>query len=64
MAQPETTRRVNAKPASSRLTSEQKIALALRQASSHAKKQLAAEGYKLPTQNWTGGAVRNAVVLT
>lgn len=61
MAQSETSRRVNAKVASPRLSSEQKITLALRQASAHAKKQLVAEGHKLPTQNWTGGAVRNAV---
>ena len=39
-----------------------KIALALTQASSQAKKQLAYQGLKLPTQNWTGSPVRNPAV--
>ena len=49
-----------AKPAAAHATTAQeKIANALARASSQAKKQLAAQGQKLPTQNWTGSAVRN-----
>jgi hypothetical protein len=32
---------------------------ALKQASKQAKKQLVANGLKLPTQSWTGTAVKN-----
>ncbi|RKR65954.1 hypothetical protein C8C94_0394 [Acidovorax sp. 94] len=32
---------------------------ALKQASKQAKKQLTANGLKLPTQSWTGTAVKN-----
>jgi hypothetical protein len=32
---------------------------ALKQASNKAKKQLIANGLKLPTQSWTGTAVKN-----
>jgi hypothetical protein len=39
-----------------------KVAKALTQASAHAKKQLATQGLKLPTQSWTGLAVRNPAV--
>ena len=62
MAQSKATRSV-AKPAAVRATTAQeKIANALANSSSHAKKQLAAQGQKLPTQNWTGSAVRNPAV--
>lgn len=43
-------------------TAHDKIADALKQASSQAKKLLEAQGLKLPTQNWAGSAVRNPVV--
>ena len=42
-----------------RATADEKITTALKQASSHAKKQLALQGLKLPTQTWTGSAIRN-----
>ena len=45
-----------------RQTQDAKIALASREASAHAKKNLAMHGYKLPTQDWTGGAIRNPAV--
>ena len=44
---------------SARTTADEKISAALKQASSHAKKQLALQGLKLPTQSWTGSAIRN-----
>ena len=40
-------------------TKQDKVAQALSNASKYAKKQLAAQGLKLPTQNWIGSAVRN-----
>lgn len=43
-------------------TAQDKILQALAQASSQAKKQLAAQGQKLPTQNWSGAAVRNPAI--
>ena len=62
MAQSKTERSV-AKPAAARATTAQeKIANALANSSSHAKKQLAAQGQKLPTQNWAGSAIRNPAV--
>jgi hypothetical protein len=42
-------------------TEQTRIANALEQAAKHAKKQLAAEGLKLPTQSWTGSAIRNSI---
>ncbi len=35
---------------------------ALKQASTHARKQLDLQRMKLPTQNWTGSRVRNPAV--
>lgn len=40
-------------------TKQDKVAQALSNASKQAKKQLTAQGLKLPTQNWIGSAVRN-----
>jgi hypothetical protein len=62
MAQSETTRRLTTPANLPGKGQQDKVTLALQQAASHAKKQLAAEGYKLPTQNWTGGPVRNRAV--
>ena len=45
-----------------RQTEDAKIALAFREACAHAKKNLAMHGYKLPTQDWTGGEIRNPAV--
>ena len=62
MAQSKATRSV-AKPAAVRATTAQeKIANALANSSSQAKKQLAAQGQKLPTQNWEGSAIRNPAI--
>jgi len=38
---------------------QDKIAQAMKLAASQARKQLAAQGLKLPTQNWAGSAIRN-----
>lgn len=62
MAQSKKTRPVKSATATRPATTEDKIAQALKLASSQAKKQLAAQGLKLPTQNWAGSAVRNPVV--
>lgn len=61
MAQSKTTRPVKGTAATRPATTQDKIAEALKLASSQAKKQLAAQGLKLPTQNWAGSAVRNPV---
>ncbi len=39
-----------------------RIAEAMASAARDARKKLATEGLKLPTQNWKGGPVRNPVV--
>jgi len=39
-----------------------RIEAALKQAATHARKQLAAQGLKLPTQGWKRSAIRNPVV--
>ncbi len=62
MAPSKTTRSIGSAAGLPRQSEQDKVALALRKAASHAKKQLAAEGYKLPTQNWTGGPVRNPAI--
>ncbi len=59
MAKSKTTRPVTRATTAGATPAADKIAKALKQASAHAKKQLAAQGLKLPTQNWTGSAVRN-----
>ena len=41
-------------------TAQDKVAQALSDASKKAKERLTAQGLKLPTQNWTGSAVRNS----
>lgn len=61
MAQSKTTRPVKNTASHRPATAQEKIADALKHASSQAKKQLAAQGLKLPTQNWAGSAVRNPV---
>jgi len=38
-----------------------RIDVALKQAAAHARKQLAAQGLKLPTQGWKRGAISNPV---
>lgn len=60
MAESSTTRAVkhsaSSKPAASM---QDRVDNALKQASKQAKKQLVANGLKLPTQSWTGTAVKN-----
>ena len=62
MAQSKATGSVTGVAATHRRTAQDKIAQALSQASSQAKKQLASHGMKLPTQSWTGSAIRNPAV--
>ncbi len=61
MAQLKTTSSVKSTASPRSATTQDKIAQALKQASSQAKKRLVTQGLKLPTQNWTGSAVRNPV---
>lgn len=60
MAESSTTRAVGrtapSKPAASM---QDRVEIALKQASKQAKKQLIASGLKLPTQSWTGTGVKN-----
>ena len=47
----------------SQATGEQaRIDAALKQAAAHARKQLAAQGLKLPTQSWKTGKISNPVM--
>ena len=62
MAQSKTNRTVTAVAATHRGTAQDKMAQALAQASNQAKKQLTSQGMKLPTQSWTGSAIRNPAV--
>jgi hypothetical protein len=39
-----------------------RIDVALKQAAAHARKQLAAQGLKLPIQSWKTGKISNPVV--
>jgi hypothetical protein len=59
MAQSKKTRPVKNSARPRPATTQDKIAQALKLASSQAKKHLAAQGLKLPTQNWAGSAVRH-----
>ena len=45
------------------LSEQARIDLALKQAAAHARKQLAAQGLKLPTQSWKTGKISNPVVF-
>ncbi len=50
------------KPASKKpLTEQQRVDLAFKQAGTHARKQLANQGLKLPTQNWGSKTIRNRI---
>lgn len=59
MAQSKTTYPVKIVDAHRPTTTQDKIAQAMKLAASQAKKQLAVQGLKLPTQNWAGSVVRN-----
>lgn len=62
MVQSKTAGTVTSATATQIVTAQDKIAQALTQASSQAKKRLAFEGLKLPTQNWSGSVIRNPAV--
>ena len=60
MAESSTTRAIERTPPSKPAASMQdRVENALKQASRQAKKQLIANGLKLPTQSWAGTAVKN-----
>jgi hypothetical protein len=59
MAQSKTTSPIKSGSSPRPVTAREKVAQALSNASKQAKKQLTAQGLKLPTQNWIGSAVRN-----
>ena len=59
MAESKTARPVKGVAVPHRDTTQDKIAQAMTLAASHAKKQLATQGLKLPTQNWGSSAIRN-----
>lgn len=60
MAQSKKTQSVKSDLPAHQATAQDKVAQALSDASKKAKQQLTAQGLKLPTQNWTGSAVRNS----
>ncbi|MFN4350998.1 MAG: hypothetical protein ACK4F6_09335 [Hylemonella sp.] len=62
MAQSKTTRAVKSTASAQPATEHGKVVQALAQAAKQAQKQLAAQGLKLPTQNWAGSTVRNPAV--
>jgi hypothetical protein len=62
MAQSKTARSMKSVASARPVSAQDKIAGALKQASSQAKKQLASQGLKLPTQSWNGPAIRNPAV--
>ncbi len=62
MAQSKTTRPVNSATAARSSAAQEKVTQALTDAARQAKKQLAAQGQKLPTQNWKGSTIRNPAI--
>ena len=62
MAQSKTARPIAKTAVARPATAQDKITQALAHASRQAKKQLTAQGQKLPTQTWTGSTVRNPAV--
>ncbi|PIF25647.1 hypothetical protein CLU88_0469 [Acidovorax sp. 56] len=59
MAESSTTRTVERTTSKPVATGQDRVENALKQASKQAKKQLIANGLKLPTQSWAGTAVKN-----
>ncbi|MFM6986071.1 MAG: hypothetical protein ACKOXQ_05550 [Hydrogenophaga sp.] len=53
---------MKSKPASLATGEQARVDAALKQAAAHARKQLAAQGLKLPTQGWKRGTISNPVV--
>ena len=62
MAQSKAARPMKSVASTRAVPAQDKIAQALKQASSEAKKQLASQGLKLPTQSWTGSVIQNPAV--
>lgn len=62
MAESQTTRAVKRTEPKTPVAMQHRVEKALKQASNQAKKQLTAQGLKLPTQNWSGSAVKNPAV--
>jgi hypothetical protein len=60
MAQSKKTHSVKSNLPTRQAMAQDKVTQALSDASKKAKAQLTAQGLKLPTQNWTGSAVRNS----
>ncbi|MFY3383791.1 hypothetical protein [Paracidovorax sp. MALMAid1276] len=59
MAESSTTRAVERTASKPAAPTQDRVEDALKQASKQAKKQLIANGLKLPTQSWTGTAIKN-----
>ncbi|GLS13180.1 hypothetical protein GCM10007935_06090 [Hydrogenophaga electricum] len=62
MASASAHRPLKSKQASQATGEQARIDAALKQAAAHARKQLAAQGLKLPTQGWKRGTINNPVV--
>lgn len=62
MAQLKTARTITGVASTHRVNAQDKIVQALTQAANQAKKQLASQGMKLPTQSWTGSVIRNPAI--
>ncbi len=62
MAKSQAARAVKGSAITTHATPEEKMKAALKQASTHARKQLDLQRMKLPTQSWTGSRVRNPAV--
>lgn len=58
-----TTAKINPMKSTSKkpLTEQQRVDLAFKQAAAHARQQLAAQGLKLPTQDWGSKTIRNRI---
>ena len=62
MAKSQAARTVKSRTSALRPSADDKVAAALKQASSQARKQLTLQGLKLPTQSWAPSPVRNPAV--
>lgn len=61
MASPRVKRTVKSSQPSTAKGEQARIDAALKQAAAHARKQLAVQGLKLPTQSWKTGKISNPV---
>jgi hypothetical protein len=62
MASASVHRTVKSNRASTATGEQARIDAALKQAAAHARKQLAAQGLKLPTQGWKRGKISNPAI--